>query len=403
MYLSTNRLRGGLAALVSLLLLGPLFPPSAGAQGDPSLPSLTCEACLVVDKSTGEVLFGRAIHRQLPNASTTKMMTALVTVSEARMGELVTVSSEAAAVGGGGLDLQAGDIYAVRDLLYALLLDSSNEAAAALADHWGRGSAHFIRTMNRTARSLGAEDTLFANPHGLDQAGHYSSAFDLALIAQELLERPSLARIVATPRQAISVPGGTVTVENRNLLLESYRGTVGVKTGRTLGAGEVLVAAAERGPHGLIAVAMRSMDAAEDAETLLDLGFEELRAAARRERQEQARLARRPGLLLSAREQVGALVFDPSGSTAVVAGADVEGVTPAEGIEITFRPADQLLLPLQEGEQIGTVQVMSGGSVLGTAPALAEDPVASAGSSWGARALSGLLRTAASVAAGVSA
>lgn len=403
MYLSTNRLRGGLASLGSLLLLSLLWPTPAVAQRVPVPSSLTCEACLVVDKSTGDIVFGRAIHRPLPNASTTKMMTALVTVSEARMGELVTVSAAAAAVGGGGLDLQAGDIYAVRDLLYALLLDSSNEAAAALADHWTRGSAQFIQTMNRTARSLGAQDTRFENPHGLDESGHFSSAFDLALIAQEVLDTPSLARIVATPRRTISVPGGAVTLENRNLLLERYRGATGVKTGRTLGAGEVLVAAAERGPHSLIAVAMRSLDAAADAEVLLDVGFEELRAEARRERREEAALARRPGLLLSAREQVGALVFDPSGSTSVVAGADVEGQTPAAGIEITFRPADQLLLPLQEGEQIGTVQVMSGGSVLGTAPALAQDPVASAGSSWGARALSGLLRTAATVAAGVRA
>ena len=331
------------------------------------------------------------------------MTTALVTVSQAQLRDLVTVSEAAAAVGGGGLDLEPGDVYSVRDLLYALLLDSSNEAAAALADHWAAGAADFIRTMNRTAGRLGATNTAFANPHGLDQAGHYSSASDLALIAAELLETPSLARIVSTPRQVIAAPGGSVAVENRNLLLESYRGAVGVKTGRTLGAGEVLVAAAERGPHAVIAVAMRSVDAAADAATLLDLGFEELRADARRQREEERRLAAEPGLLLSAREQVGALVFDPSGATAVGAGADVEGRTPAEGVEITFTPADELLLPLEEGEEIGTVQVMSGGSVLGTAPALAQDPVATAGSSWATRALSGLLRTAALVAAGVRA
>jgi len=319
------------------------------------------------------------------------------------MRDLVTVSSAAAAVGGGGLDLDPGDVFSVRDLLYALLLDSSNEAAAALADHWSEGSESFIRAMNRSARALGTKNTLFANPHGLDETGHYSSAADLVLIAQEVLATPSLAEIVATPRATIAVPGGSVTVENRNLLLEGYKGTIGVKTGRTLGAGEVLVAAAVRGPHSLIAVAMRSLDAAADSETLLDLGFEELAAQARREREEQRRLANQPGLLLSAREQVGALVFDPSGATAVVAGADVEGLTPSGGVEITFTPAARLLLPLQEGEQIGTVQVMSDGSLLGTAPALAEDPVASATSSWGARALSGLLRTAASIVAGVRA
>lgn len=398
MYLSTNRLGAALAPVVCLLLISVHAPSYATGQRRPPAPAgLTCESCLLVDRSTGEILFRRAIHRRLPNASTTKMVTALVTVSRSRMREAVDVSAPAAAVGGGGLDLDEGDVWSVRDLLYAVLLDSSNEAAAALADHWGGGERAFLRAMNDAARSLGAEDTRFANPHGLDQAGHYSSAADLALIAGEVLDTPALARIVATPRRTIEGPRGAVTIENRNLLLEGYIGAIGVKTGRTLGAGEVLVAAARRGSRELIAVAMRSTGAAADARILLDLGFEELRARARRER----KAARQPGLLLSAREQVGVLVFDPSGATAVVAGADVQGVTPPLGIEITFTPADQLFLPLQEGEEIGTVQVMSGDSVLGTVPALADDEVASARSNWGTRALSGLLRTAAFVVAGI--
>jgi D-alanyl-D-alanine carboxypeptidase (penicillin-binding protein 5/6) len=402
-YLSTNRLRGGLAFVVVLILVLGLSPSVGSAARRPTSPSVTCEACLVVDLSTGDVIFGRATHRQLANASTTKMMTALVAVSRSDLREPVTVSPAAAAVGGGGLDLEAGDLFSVRDLLYALLLDSSNEAAAALADHWASGSAGFVRAMNRTARSLGATDTAFANPHGLDQAGHYSSAADLALIGREVLSTPALAAIVATPRQSISLRGGAVTIENRNLLLESYRGAIGVKTGRTLGAGEVLVAAAERGPHSVLAVAMRSIDAAEDAAALLDLGFAELRLRAKQAREEQERLATQPGLLLSAREQVGALVFDPSGATGVVAGADVEGVTPPEGVEIKFTPADRLLLPLEQGEEVGTVEVKSGGAVLGTVPALADDHVGGDGSSWGTRALSGLLRTAAMVMAGARA
>lgn len=403
MYLSTNRLREAVALLVVLILLLWLSPSVGSAPRRSVRPAVTCEACLVVDLSTANVIFGQAIHRRLPNASTTKMVTALVTVSTSDLREPVTVSPAAAAVGGGGLDLEAGDLFSVRDLLYALLLDSSNEAAAALADHWVTGSTGFIRQMNRTARSLGTTDTAFANPHGLDQAGHYSSAADLALIGQEVLSTPTLARIVATPRKSISLRGGSITVENRNLLLEDYRGAVGIKTGRTLGAGEVLVAAAERGPHSVLAVAMRSVDAAEDAAALLDLGFAELRSRARKAREEQERLAAQPGLLLSAREQVGALVFDPSGATGVVAGADVEGVTPPAGVEIKFTPADRLLLPLEQGEEIGTVEVMSGGAVLGTAPALAEDPISSDGSSWATRALSGLLRTAAVAVAGVGA
>ena len=361
---------------------------------------------MVVD-SDGKVLWGRAIHLQLPNASTTKMMTALVVVDQARQRELVTVQAEAAAVGGGGLDLSTGEVYSVRDLLYALLLDSSNEAAAALALHVGDDMASFVAAMNDRAAELGADDTRFANPHGLDQAGHHSTAADLALIAAEVLDTRTLARIVATPAAPIATPGGSVVVQNRNVLLETYRGAIGVKTGQTLGAGNVLVAAARRGPHLVIAVAMRSADAAADARVLLDHGFEKVRAAARRARErerEAAAAAAEPGVVLAARQHVGALVFDPAGATRVLAAAEVEAPDLLGGsLEITFTPSAELLLPLVEGEEIGTVEVMSGDAVIATVPALAQDPVESASPSWPARALSGLLRGAAFVVNGINA
>ena len=354
----------------------------------------------------GEVLWGRAIHRRLPNASTTKMMTALVVVEEAGLRELVTVQAEAAAVGGGGLDLSTGEVYTVKDLLYALLLDSSNEAASALALHVSDDTASFVGAMNARAAELGAGDTSFANPHGLDQTGHYSSAADLAAIGAEVLRTPKLARIVATPAAPIGTPRGSVVVENRNVLLETYRGAIGIKTGQTLGAGNVLVAAARRGPHLVIAVAMRSSDAAADARLLLDHGFAEVRAAARRERAQAAAAAAaaEPGIVLAAREHVGALVFDPAGATRVLAAAEVEAPELLGGsLEITFTPSAELLLPLAEGEEIGTVEVMSGDAVIATVPALAQDPVGSESPSWGVRALSGLLRGAAFVVSGITA
>ncbi len=331
------------------------------------------------------------------------MVTALVTADAASFREVVQVSPEAAAVGGGGLDLSAGDLFTVRDLLYALLLDSSNEAAAALAAHVEGDIDAFVEEMNRTVRSLGLRDTRFANPHGLDQPGHYSSASDLAEIAQALLDDARLARIVATPQRTISAPEGAALLENSNPLLETYQGAIGVKTGRTLGAGEVLVAAATRRQGSLIAVVMRSADAAADARELLDRGFVALEKRARAQRREARARAREPGLLLSAREEVGALVFDPGGSTVVVAGADLHGAIPPGPLDITFTPADQVLLPLQEGEEVGTVEVMSNGSILGTVPALARDPVARRRSSWVGRALSGVIRGAARLAAGLGA
>jgi serine-type D-Ala-D-Ala carboxypeptidase (penicillin-binding protein 5/6) len=357
---------------------------------------------LVLDLASGRALFRRAIHERLPNASTTKMVTALITIASAEPRERVRVSTAAAQIGGGGLDLQAGEVYRVEDLLYALLLDSSNEAAAALAEHVGPGAQGFVEEMNELVEGLGADDTRFENPHGLDEPGHYSSADDLVLIAQQVLADPFLADIVATPRHTISVPGGSTIVENRNLLLEGYRGTIGVKTGRTLGAGEVLVAAARRGTRSVMAVAMRSSDAAADARALLDYGFARLEREERRALELQEVLGE-DGLLLAEDEEVGALVFDPGGATAVVAGEDVSGLAPPEGVEITFTPAEGLLLPLRDGEEVGVIELTVGDSVLATTSAVVDDPVPATSPSWGAQVLAGLLRAAASVTSSVAA
>lgn len=397
MYLSTNRY---LVVLVALVVAA--SPHAASARVAP--PSVGCESCLVLDATSGEVLFARNARVPLPNASTTKMMTALLVVEAAGPRELVHVSAEAAAVGGGGLDLSTGDVYTVRDLLYALLLDSSNEAAAALSIHVEGDTASFVAAMNRKARALGARDTRFTNPHGLDAAGHRSTARDLATIGLALLEQPQLARIVATPSRAIATPGGTEVVENRNALLEGYKGAIGVKTGQTLGAGEVLVAAARRDGRFILTVAMRSQDAAADSRQLLDYGFSRLRAAAAEQRRRERAAAAEEGVVLAIDQHVGALVFDPGGATGVVAAAEVSARGELrDDVSIVFTPSEELLLPLERGEEIGTVQVMSGDELLGTVPALADDAVEVEDPSWGTRALTGLLRTAAVVMEGIAA
>lgn len=319
--------------------------------------------------------------------------------------DLVRVPAAAAAVGGGGMDLSEGDVATVGDLLTVLLLDSSNEAAAALAEHVSGDQDDFVALMNRLARSLGARGTTFVNPHGLDTSGHASTAEDLALIGQRVLATPQLARIVASPRASVTVNGSSRSVENRNVLLEGYAGAVGIKTGRTLGAGEVLVAAARRGPHALIAVAMRSQDAAADARRLLDAGFVYLRDEARKSAAAAAREAAEPDVLLREGQAVGALVFDPAGATEVVAAEEVTVLLPSEvvTVELRFTPSDELLLPLGEGEVVGNVDVIAGGDVIASVPALAQGAVMIEEQSWAGRALGGILRTAALVVAGVGA
>jgi len=337
--------------VVVAVAISGLFVGAPAAQGL-SEPSVSCESCFVIDDQ-GRVLWARAAHARLPNASTTKMVTALETLDAVTdLKEEAVVSSAAGSVGGGGLDLQPGDRLTVRNLLFAMLLSSSNEAAATLAEHVSGTQDAFVAEMNARVRELGLRDTQFANPHGFDAEGHYSSAADLATIGAALLAEPYLARIVRTPSAVIRTPRGDVVEANRNLLLETYPGTVGIKTGRTIGAGNVLVAAARRGDRRIIAVAMRAGDAAADARAMLDYGFERVR-----------RLDRpRSTQLLGSRTSLGALIFDPSGAVEVVASDQVivDLANESGPVEYEFSPFD-ITPPLKPGQAVGTLSITSNG------------------------------------------
>lgn len=357
-------------ALCAALALAVVVAP---AHARPGPLAVTCTACLVVD-DTGKELFARNASAQLPNASTTKMTTALVVRAETSPNESVMVSGAAAATGGGGLDLRPGEIFSVEALLYALLLDSSNEAAVALAEHVSGSQEAFVEEMNETVEELGAADTHFVTAHGLDMPGHGSSARDLALIATELLADPLLATIVATADAQVRGPRGTIALENRNLLLEGYPGATGVKTGFTAGAGNVLVASAERDGRRLIAVAMNSDDAAVDAAALLDYGW--------------ARLART--VVFEKGTTVGALVFD-QGSTEVVAARPVRDSARADDVVFRFDPQEAFPMPLAAGDVVGQVVVASTDGTLDTVDAIATSPVPVTERSWASDAFAGLL------------
>jgi serine-type D-Ala-D-Ala carboxypeptidase (penicillin-binding protein 5/6) len=368
-YLSTNRFtRWTLCLLVAAGLRG---GPAAAAPLPK--PEVSCVACLVVDDRE-RILFARNAGTRLPNASTTKMVTALVVIRSAGRGETVTVSSGAAATGGGGLDLQAGERYRIDDLLYALLLSSSNEAAVALAEHVSGSEAAFAAEMNALAASLGASDTHFETSHGLDTPGHYSSARDLARFGAALLRSGPLARIVATERTTISGGSGAAAVENRNLLLESYGGSVGIKTGYTLGAGNVLVGAARREGRTLIAVAMNSYDALQDAVRLLDYGF--------------ARLART--VLLRSGAVRGALL-SPAGAADVVAARTLRGAADPARVRIDFVAGRAPRV----SRRVGALVVVSGEQEIGRVGALVTGAPRAAEEPWVAELLAALLRVAA--------
>lgn len=286
------------------------------------------------------------------------MATALVAIEEAELDESAVVSSSAASIGAGGLDLGAGQRYSVEALLYIMLLTSSNDAAEALAEHVAGNEAAFVAEMNALVKRLDLADTHFVTPHGLDQTGHVSSAYDLAVLGSAVLDNPVLARIVGSSRAQVTGSGGTVALQNRNLLLDSYIGATGIKTGFTSGAGNVLVASAEREGRRLVAVAMGSADAAADAAALLDFGF--------------ARLARAP--LVKAGTPVGAIVFDPGGATQVTAAVTIRGMAHPDSLELRWVPegAKGSVAP---GQRVGTVIVTSGEREVARIGALATEPI----------------------------
>ncbi len=205
------------------------------------------------------------------------MLTAILVRDLTGLDEQVTVSETAGSLGAGYVDLTAGETYSVSELLQALLMASSNEAAVALAEHVAGTEEALVEAMNERAEKMGADDTHFVTAHGLDTPGHYSSAADLLLIGRELLADPELAEIVATPADTLEGSGGSQALENTNDLLEGYSGAVGIKTGMTAGAGDVLISAARREGRVVYAVALGSADAASDSRLLLDFGFRRTR------------------------------------------------------------------------------------------------------------------------------
>ena len=252
---------------------------ATGAAAAP--PPVTARAYILVNPVTHEVLAARRPDARLPMASTTKLMTAVVTMQRARLGDLVVVPRVAATAGGSTSDLVPGERLTVRTLLTGLMVASGNDAAVALAFHIGRGSeARFVGMMNREARQLGLVNTHYANPHGLDHAGHYSTVRDMVTLGEQAMGYPVIRSVVRRRVAFIPGPGGRGTrrLESENDLLALDRDADGVKTGHTDGAGYAMVAHARRASNGieLYAAMIGSPSRAQrarDAKRLLDWGF----------------------------------------------------------------------------------------------------------------------------------
>ena len=319
-------------------------------------PEVGAGSAVLVDLDSGQVLFELDRHERRPIASLTKIMTALLVVERAGLTDVVTVSEEAASgqvSGISGLGLEPGERIRVNELLYALLLQSANDAALALAEHVSGSVDAFVDAMNARAEQLGMTRTMFASPNGLDDSG-YSSAGDLVRLTRAALRSRGFASVVATRFHTVeSLDAEPRIVQNRNVLLWLYPGAIGVKTGFTSPAGFCVVAGAQRGDERLLAVVLGEPgEPFSDAASLLNYGFD---AFERR-------------MLIQAGESLESV--DVGGrSVSVRAGDSLRGLVPVEGtVSKAVVLEDHLAYPPARGEEIGVVRISSGSKVLGQVP-----------------------------------
>lgn len=238
-------------------------------------PPVLAKRAVVMDAATGGVLWGRDADLPAPMASTVKILTALTTLRFTDPSEIATVTEEAAGVGEREINLAPGEQIDVSTLLGAMLVGSANDAAAALGLEVGGTMEGYSAVANWVAHRLGARNTSVANPHGLDQPGHVTSAYDLAVLARAGLSDPTFAQWVRTPEYAVPWPGhpGPRVATSHNKLLRTYPGAIGVKTGMTNGAGNCLVGAATRDGRTFIVASMSSGNPTADDMALLDWAF----------------------------------------------------------------------------------------------------------------------------------
>lgn len=217
-------------------------------------PKLNSRVALVYDRSSGRVLYEKNGNKQTPMASTTKIMTAIVVMENSNLSDIVTIDSKSAGTGGSRLGLKKNDKITVNDLLYGLMLRSGNDSAVALAIHIGGSIEGFAEMMNQKAKELKLINTHFVVPHGLDKEGHYTTAYELAKIADYALKIDKIKEIVSTKTCTISINNKPKIITNTNELLGSVNGVYGVKTGFTNGAGRCLVSSCKRNNLDIITV-----------------------------------------------------------------------------------------------------------------------------------------------------
>ena len=321
-------------------------------------PSVSAQSALVMEKESGRVLYQKNSESQLPMASTTKIMTAIVALEYGDTAAEVEITADAAGTEGSSMYLEAGEKMTLEELLYGLMLSSGNDAAVAIAEHFG-GKETFVNLMNQKAMELGAKNTHFANPNGLPDDSHYSTAHDMALITAYGLSNPKFAEIVSSKSYQISGEGKayTRTLTNHNKLLRMCEGCIGVKTGFTKAAGRCLVSAAQRDGMTLICVTLNAPDDWNDHCDLYDSMFKTYQLRT----------------ILNPEKVLGAVEVLDSDTEALPFSAKEEFKYPLsedESCTVSVEISQPLKAPVEDKTECGVISVQMGDKTVGIFPAV---------------------------------
>jgi D-alanyl-D-alanine carboxypeptidase (penicillin-binding protein 5/6) len=369
----------GLAVALALIAGAGVPLPGARAQSNPSsqlpqpplaIPECKAASAILVDAATGTILWEKNSRVRRPMASTTKIMTATVLLETARLTDLVAFSEYARKTEYANLNMKPGEKIPMRDLLYAILLRSSNDGCVAAAEHIDGAPWKFVQRMNQKARELGALDTHFVTTNGLYDSQHYSTAYDLSLMTRYAIQNPMFNQIVGTPEVQISrsINWKDTLIKNHNKFLLRYAGADGIKTGYVSQSGRCLVASATRmeggRPWRLISVVLKSPDMYGESSRLMDWGFQNFQ----------------PVFVARQGERVGEAGVDggtiPQVSLAV--SRDLSVVVRRDlgnSLQREIRTAGTLKAPIRQDQVAGHVVALAAGVPIGEVEVVATRPV----------------------------
>lgn len=319
---------------------------------------LSAKSSVLIEATTGRVLYQNNAYEKKPMASTTKIMTAIVALEYGNVEDTVVVSQNASGIEGSSIWLSAGEKMSLSDMLFGLMLASGNDAAIAVAEHVGGSVEAFVELMNQTAQRIGAYNTHFMNPNGLPSDDHYTTAYDLALISAYAMQNDYFCEIVKTQYKKLPWEGHEWerVVKNKNRILWNYDGGNGIKTGYTKAAGKCLAAAAQRNGMQLVAVALDAPNMFEDCMKLMNHGFENYQNR----------------LILCAEERVGDVAVEQGTEESFTVYTDQDiyyPLTEDEYAQIEKRVylEESVRAPVRYNDKVGCVDIWLSGSKIGSA------------------------------------